>query len=123
MPQRILFLTGHLAAGRLRKVLAEMGKVDFAWETRDYDSATLLPVAEVVALARDGKPGDKPLVIADYTDNPGGGGYGDATALLSGMIEADLQGVAFHALCDPGAVSSWSKILTPAARSRHVVRL
>jgi dihydropteroate synthase-like protein len=35
MSQRILFLTGHLAAGRLRKVLAEMTEVDFAWETRD----------------------------------------------------------------------------------------
>src|SRR6185437_2941560 len=55
--------------------------MDYAWETRDYDSAKLLPVAEAVALARQGRPGDKPLVIADYTDNPGGGGYGDATAL------------------------------------------
>jgi dihydropteroate synthase-like protein len=35
MSQRILFLTGHLAAGRLRKVLAEMGAADFAWEARD----------------------------------------------------------------------------------------
>ena len=35
MPERILFLTGHLAAGRLRKVLAEMTGVSFAWETRD----------------------------------------------------------------------------------------
>jgi dihydropteroate synthase len=34
MPERILFLTGHLAEGRLRRVLAEMGG-DFAWEVRD----------------------------------------------------------------------------------------
>jgi len=36
--------------------------------------------------------------------NPGGGGYGDATAFLKGLIEADVKGVAFHAICDPEAV-------------------
>ena len=29
----------------------------------------------VFLLARAGRPGDKPLIVADYTDNPGGGGY------------------------------------------------
>jgi microcystin degradation protein MlrC len=61
-------------------------------------------VAEAVKLARAGKPGDKPLVIADYTDNPGGGGYGDATALLKGLVEGGIERVAFHAICDPEAV-------------------
>jgi dihydropteroate synthase len=35
MPQRILFLTGHLAAARLRKVLSEMAAPDLTWEVRD----------------------------------------------------------------------------------------
>jgi microcystin degradation protein MlrC len=78
--------------------------MDYAWETRDFASFSLLSVAEVVALAKAGRPGDKPLVIADYTDNPGAGGYGDATALLRGLIEADINPVAFHAICDPEAV-------------------
>ncbi len=78
--------------------------MDHAWATRDYESFTLLSVAEAVARARAGEPGDKPLVIADYTDNPGGGGYGDATALLRGLVEAGVEGVAFHAICDPEAV-------------------
>jgi microcystin degradation protein MlrC len=95
-------VTGDGDEKRLQAIAEEL--MDFAWETRDYNSATLLPVAEVVALAKAGKPGEKPLVIADYTDNPGGGGYGDATALLKGMVEADLQNVAFHAICDPEAV-------------------
>jgi microcystin degradation protein MlrC len=80
------------------------GLMDFAWETREVNTAKLLSVAEVIDRARRGKPGEKPLVIADYTDNPGGGGYGDATALLKAMVEAKLLGVAFHALCDPEAV-------------------
>jgi microcystin degradation protein MlrC len=80
--------------------------IDHAWATRDYQSFTLLSVAEAVARARQGKPGDKPLVVADYTDNPGGGGYGDATAFLQGLVEAQVERVAFHAICDPEAVEA-----------------
>ena len=78
--------------------------IDYAWQTRDFTTVKLLPVADAVALAREGKPGDKPLVVADYTDNPGGGGYGDATAFLKGLIDAGIDNVAFHAICDPEAV-------------------
>jgi microcystin degradation protein MlrC len=78
--------------------------MDHAWETRGFTTVKLLPVAEAVARARQGKPGDKPLVVADYTDNPGGGGYGDATAFLKGLVEAGVESVAFHAICDPEAV-------------------
>ena len=76
--------------------------MDYAW--RDFTTVKLLSVAEVVALAREGKAGDKPLVVADYTDNPGGGGYGDATAFLKGLVESGIDSVAFHAICDPEAV-------------------
>jgi microcystin degradation protein MlrC len=78
--------------------------MDYAWETRDFTTVKLLPVTEAVALARHGEPGDKPLVVADYTDNPGGGGYGDATAFLKGLVEGGIESVAFHAICDPEAV-------------------
>jgi len=78
--------------------------MDHAWETRDFTTVKLLSVAEAVALARRGQPGDKPLVVADYTDNPGGGGYGDATAFLKGLVESGVESVAFHAICDPEAV-------------------
>ena len=79
--------------------------MDHAWATRDYDSVRMLPVAEAVARAREGKPGDRPLVVADFTDNPGGGGYGDATAFLAGLVAAGIERVAFHAICDPAAVA------------------
>jgi microcystin degradation protein MlrC len=78
--------------------------MDYAWETRDFTTVKLLPVAQAVALAQQGRPGGKPLVVADYTDNPGGGGYGDATAFLKGLVEAGVESVAFHAICDPEAV-------------------
>ena len=80
--------------------------MDHAWATRDYQSFALLSVAEAVARAKEGRTGDKPLVVADYTDNPGGGGYGDATAFLKGLVEAGVESVAFHAICDPEAVAA-----------------
>src|ERR1700757_4336212 len=78
--------------------------MDYAWATRDFTTVKLLSVAEAVGRARQGKAGDKPLVVADYTDNPGGGGYGDATAFLNGLVEGGVESVAFHAICDPEAV-------------------
>ena len=80
--------------------------MDHAWATRDFTSVRTLSVAQAVARAREGKPGDKPLVVADYTDNPGGGGYGDATAFLKGLVDANIERVAFHAICDAEAVQA-----------------
>src|SRR5437870_2570676 len=100
-------VTVDMARGDARphgQVIAEEF-MDHAWATRDYQSFTLLSVAEAVARAKEGKPGDKPLVVADYTDNPGGGGYGDATAFLKGLIDAGVESVAFHAICDADAVA------------------
>ena len=83
--------------------------MDYAWETRNETTIKLLSIPAVIAIARDHQPGDKPLVISDFTDNPGGGGYGDATALLAALIEAKLPDVAFHAICDPAAVQAGLK--------------
>jgi microcystin degradation protein MlrC len=83
--------------------------MDYAWETREVSSVKLRTIPDVIALARQGKAGDKPLIISDYTDNPGGGGYGDATALLAAMVAAQLPDVAFHAIYDPDAVRAGLK--------------
>jgi microcystin degradation protein MlrC len=81
--------------------------MDYAWRHRGYTSIDLRPIAEVVAKAKAGEGAkQKPLVVADYTDNPGGGGYGDSTAVLKAMVEADLQNAVFHAICDPEAVDA-----------------
>src|SRR5207244_2415216 len=72
--------------------------IDHAWATRDFTTVHMLSVAEAVSRAKEGRPGDQPLVVADFTDNPGGGGYGDATALLKGLIDAGVERVAFHAI-------------------------
>ena len=46
----------------------------------------VVPAAEAVAMAlRDAGPGG-PVVIADTQDNPGGGGHGDTTGLLTELL-------------------------------------
>jgi microcystin degradation protein MlrC len=97
-------LTGPTTTAPPAQEVAE-AFMDYAWQTREYESFELLSVTEAVARCKEGKPGDKPLVVADYTDNPGGGGYGDATAFLKGLIDSGVERVAFHAICDPEAVA------------------
>lgn len=78
--------------------------MDYAWEQRFYSSIVFTPVAEAIEKARAGQGADKPLIIADYSDNPGSGAYGDATALLKAILDAKLENVGFHAIRDPEAV-------------------
>ncbi|MER8583144.1 M81 family metallopeptidase [Mesorhizobium sp. M1423] len=83
--------------------------MDYAWETREFVSARDIDVsiAEAMERAKAGEAGaDKPLILADISDNSGGGAYGDATNLLRAMIAADLQNAAFHAIFDPAAVQA-----------------
>ncbi len=71
------------------------------WETRHRQTVTSVKIAEAIAIAKaKGKPG-APVVLADYADNPGGGGYGDTPALLRAMIEAKLENAAFSPFYDP----------------------
>ena len=73
------------------------------WASRDFRSIVFTPLAAAVALARAGASETRPLVIADYADNPGAGAYGDATALLAALLQADVQRAVLHAIHDPTA--------------------
>jgi len=80
--------------------------MDYAWETRHFDSNEYLDVDEAMRrvpalLAEHGGP----IVIADASDNPGSGAYGDSTFLLAGMIEAGLENAAFATICDAEAAA------------------
>lgn len=92
------------AAARARAIAAELARD--IWTRRDEETIRYLPIEDVIAevKADDGKGG--PLVIADGTDNPGGGGYGDATRMLRALIEAKVQGAAVGQLFDPAAAQA-----------------
>ena len=44
------------------------------------------------------------VVIADGTDNPGGGGYNDTTPVLQALLDAGIQNAAIGTIYDPGTV-------------------
>lgn len=83
--------------------------MDYAWEQRRFSSISFTPLTEAMVRAKGGETnaggmtGGKPLVISDYSDNPGSGAYGDATNLLRAVLDAGLSNVGFHAIRDPEA--------------------
>jgi len=83
--------------------LAE-GLVEQIWQSRGRLTIQTLPVGAALAAVKTAPDSDQPIVIADFADNPGGGGYGDSTPLLRAMIDADLQNAAFGMIYDPVTV-------------------
>ena len=50
------------------------------------------------------KKNNKPVLIADVFDNPGGGAYGDSTILIKKAISMKLKNIALASIWDPEAV-------------------
>ncbi len=75
------------------------------WDKRRRQTIATVSVAEAMAAVVDAAPGAGPVVLADYADNPGGGGYGDSVDLLGGMIAAGLENAAYATLYDPEAAA------------------
>jgi len=74
------------------------------WARRAEPFDAFLSPEEAAARARDWR-GDKPLVIADYGDNPGAGAYGDSTSLLQALLRAGVTGACFGPMVDPEAAA------------------
>lgn len=76
-----------------------------AWDKRHRLTIRTLSVAEAMDAVKAAGVGVGPVVLADYADNPGGGGYGDSVDLLGGMIAAGLENAAYANLYDPEAAA------------------
>jgi microcystin degradation protein MlrC len=100
-PTVTVTVDGEAGLGEARRIAESF--MDYAWETRTYRSANPIDDVEAVRLAKAGEDRDKPVILADFTDNPGGGCYGDSTNLLKSMIEGGLENAAFYAIHDPEA--------------------
>jgi len=77
------------------------------WGRRFYDSraeATLpfVPFADAIAAAKI--PGKKPLLLADTSDQTGGGAPGDTTYMVKAMLDAGITNAVYGPLWDPLAV-------------------
>ncbi|MFN8591917.1 MAG: M81 family metallopeptidase [Thermomicrobiales bacterium] len=69
------------------------------WEMREEFRDQLPGAAEAVRLALASPA--RPVVIAEVSDNPGGGAPGDGTHLLRALIEANAPDTCFGFIADP----------------------
>ncbi len=76
------------------------------WKRRFEVLNDYLSVTESAAIAATYDPANGPLVIADYADNPGAGGYGDSTTLLSALLDARVTNACFAPMVDGQVVQS-----------------
>jgi microcystin degradation protein MlrC len=86
--------------GKAERLACDLAEEFFAM--RDDVASRFLSVDEAIdrALAIEGGP----VVIADVSDNPGGGAPGDATFFLRRVLERGLASIASGYYCDPMAV-------------------
>ncbi len=72
------------------------------FEMREAIQPDYLSIDEALdqALAHDGKP----VVIADYADNAGGGAPSDSTFILEGLLDRGITNAAFGMIWDPIAL-------------------
>lgn len=73
------------------------------WERREAFRVHLTPVED--AIAHGVETGEGPVVMADGSDNPGGGAPCDGTVMLQKLIEADVPGSTVAIIADAEAVA------------------
>lgn len=93
---------------------------DDIWNLRHDVINTFLSVDEAAAICRDHAGHGRPIVVADYSDNPGGGAYGDATRLLGALLQAGVTEACFGPIVDPQTVQ---QLQHAPAGARVAVRL
>ena len=71
----------------------------FVWDSRDDYVKSLTPFENAIEIAVD--TGRKPVIFADSGDNPGGGGSGRTTELLSTLLASDAQNILYGSFFDP----------------------
>ncbi|PHR53565.1 MAG: microcystin degradation protein MlrC [Robiginitomaculum sp.] len=102
-----VLVTAEVALAGAQEIAEEIA--DDIWNKRADCLNTYLSVDEAALVARNWKGGSGPLIIADYADNPGAGAYGDSTALLGALLDADIQNACFGPLIDAEAAALLQK--------------
>ena len=76
------------------------------WDRREDFRLHLTPLAEAIAWAREH---GGPVILADGSDNPGGGAPCDGTVMLQALIEAQAPRSTVAIIADPEAVAgAWA---------------
>lgn len=77
---------------------------DDIWNHRYEVLNDYLSVDEAAVIAAGYRATVGPLIIADYADNPGAGGYGDSTELLRALLQAGVTNACLGPMVDPEVV-------------------
>jgi microcystin degradation protein MlrC len=76
------------------------------WQQRVYRLNQFHSVQQAAAICKAHPQSSAgPIIVADYADNPGGGAYGDSTALLEALLAADVLDACFAPIVDPETVA------------------
>jgi microcystin degradation protein MlrC len=89
-----------VAQDAIRPLMAEM------WRLRAASSIQLHPLDEIRQIVETHPDTGRPLVIADFSDNPGHGAPGDGIALIRTLLEANVTRAAVACIYDPEAVAA-----------------
>ena len=76
---------------------------DDVWQRRAQFNADLTPVEDVLKYVRQEAKGL--VVLADGSDNPGGGAPSDGTVILKALLEDGIEGAVVGVMCDPETVA------------------
>lgn len=94
--------------------------MDMAEATRHVSTVHLVPVDEAVRQAALPADGPGPMLLAEYTDGPGGGAYGDATRLLAALLKARIPGTVVGPLYDPVSAQQAAALGVGSRATFHV---
>ena len=86
--------------------LAEQHANTFAkyiWDMREAFNLNLVSVEKAIEITNQSE--GQPIVLAEGSDNPGGGGPCDGTIILRKFIEADVQDAVIAIIADPESVA------------------
>ena len=89
-------------SGRKPKQLA-LKLAEMAWADRQRFRVHLTPLEEAIRRAVEAgqSPAGPTVCLADVADNPGGGGRGNTTDILEGLLAADVQHALYGNFVDP----------------------
>jgi len=82
---------------------------DDIWNRRFEVLNDYLNVVEAATFAATYTSDNGPLIIADYADNPGAGGYGDSTELLRALLDAGVTNACFGPMVDSEVAQALQK--------------
>lgn len=104
-PEAGISVLAYGRGGRGKSVAAKLAAL--GWADRDRFKVRLTSLADAIARARAAGRSARNAVVclADVADNPGGGGRGNTTDILAGLLDAGVERTLLGNFVDPAAAA------------------